>query len=77
MNYILALPVNSEPEVFGLHENADIVTAQNESYDLLETVLSIQPRVSGGSGQSMESVKTKFFLFLEKKLFNFFLIRFN
>lgn len=56
MNYILALPVNSEPEVFGLHENADIVTAQNESYALLETVLSIQPRVSGGSGQSMESV---------------------
>jgi len=52
----LALPVNSEPEVFGLHENADIVTAQNESYDLLETVLGIQPRVSGGSGKSMESV---------------------
>ncbi len=60
MNYILALPTNSEPEVFGLHENADIVTAQNESYDLLETVLSIQPRVGGGSGQSMETVIIKY-----------------
>ena len=60
MNYILNLPVNSEPEVFGLHENADIITAQNESYDLLETVLGIQPRVSGGSGQSMESVFINF-----------------
>lgn len=59
MNYIITLPVNSEPEVFGLHENADIVTAQNESYDLLETVLGIQPRTSAGAGQSMESVNNK------------------
>ena len=57
MNYILGLPVSSEPEVFGLHENADIVTLQNESYELLETVLGIQPRVSSGGGKSMESVK--------------------
>ena len=57
MNYITALPVTSEPEVFGLHENADIVTLQNECYDLLETVLGIQPRVSSGGGKSMESVK--------------------
>jgi dynein heavy chain len=56
MNYILALPVTSEPEVFGLHENADIITLQNESYDLLETVLGIQPRVSSTGGKSIESV---------------------
>lgn len=56
MNYILGLPVTSEPEVFGLHSNADIITMQNESYDLLETVLGIQPRVSSGGGKSMESV---------------------
>ena len=56
MNYILNLPVSSEPEVFGLHENADIITLQNECYDLLENVLSIQPRVSSGGGKSFESV---------------------
>lgn len=56
MNYIISLPTNSEPEVFGLHENADIVTAQNECYSLLETVLGIQPRLSGGAGKSQESV---------------------
>jgi dynein heavy chain len=60
LNYITNLPVTSEPEVFGLHDNADIVTLQNECYDLLGTVLGIQPRVSSGGGKSMESVKINF-----------------
>ena len=42
LTYIESLPVNSEPVVFGLHDNADIITAQNEGAALLETVLSIQ-----------------------------------
>jgi dynein heavy chain len=59
--YIQSLPVNSDPEVFGLHENADIVTAQNECYALLETVLEIQPRVSASSGISQEVVNIYFY----------------
>jgi dynein heavy chain len=56
MNYIQTLPVNSDPEVFGLHENADIITAQNECFNLLETVLEIQPRTGSASGVSQETV---------------------
>jgi dynein heavy chain len=60
MLYIQSLPVNSDPEVFGLHENADIVTAQNECYSLLETVLEIQPRITASSGISQETVTFNF-----------------
>jgi dynein heavy chain len=63
MLYIQSLPVNSDPEVFGLHENADIVTAQNECYSLLETVLEIQPRVTTSSGISQENVIINFNVF--------------
>jgi dynein heavy chain len=65
--YINLLPGNSEPEVFGLNENADIVTAQNECYSLLETVLSIQPRVSGKGGKSQESMLMELLGDIDKK----------
>jgi dynein heavy chain, axonemal len=67
VNYIVSLPVNSEPEVFGMHENADIVTAQNEGYALLETVLGIQPRASGAGGKSPESMIMEIISDIEKK----------
>jgi dynein heavy chain len=35
------LPLNPAPDAFGLHENADITNAQNETRILLETLLSI------------------------------------
>ena len=66
-NYINNLPVNSEPEVFGLHENADIITAQNEGYSLLETVLSIQPRIYGVKGKSQEEMIIEILSDIEKK----------
>ncbi len=68
MNYISNLPTNSEPEVFGLHENADIVTAQNECYMLLETVLSIQPRLSAGGGKTQEQILMELLGEIEKKV---------
>ena len=54
--YIKQLPIVPKPEIFGLHENADITCDQNETYDLCATVLSLQPRVSSGGGQSREEV---------------------
>lgn len=48
------LPINDLTEIFGLHENADITSAINETNRLLENVLSLMPRVSGGSGKSQE-----------------------
>jgi dynein heavy chain len=50
--HIRGLPSVPHPEIFGLHENADITCDQNETYAMFETVLSLQPRVSGGAGAS-------------------------
>ena len=51
---IKAFPALPKPEIFGLHENADITCDQNETYNLFSTVLALQPRVSGGGGASRE-----------------------
>jgi dynein heavy chain len=51
--YIDALPINDEPEVFGLHENAYITYLTLESNRLIETLLNLQPKegaVPAGSG---------------------------
>jgi dynein heavy chain len=55
--FIKAMPLVPQPEIFGLHENADITCDQNETYSMFETVLSLQPRVNGsGGGLSREDV---------------------
>lgn len=48
--------MNPKPEAFGLHENAEIITNQNACRDILELVLSIQPRTSSGGGMSREQI---------------------
>jgi dynein heavy chain len=52
--YIRQLPFSEGPELFGLHDNADITTAITETQGLLDTTLSLQPRTSGGGGVSWE-----------------------
>ena len=37
-------PSQPDPEIFGLHKNAEITGAENETYELFSTVLSMQPR---------------------------------
>ncbi|KAJ9575540.1 hypothetical protein L9F63_007610, partial [Diploptera punctata] len=54
--YIRSLPINDNPELFGLHPNADISCAQSETYSCLATLLALQPRVVGGAAQSQEEV---------------------
>lgn len=54
VSYVRSLPQNPEPEAFGLHDNAEITTNQNETRSILSDVLSIQPRASSGSGKSRE-----------------------
>eukprot|EP00742_Colponemidia_sp_Colp-10_P004283 GILJ01004568.1.p1 GENE.GILJ01004568.1~~GILJ01004568.1.p1 ORF type:complete len:2868 (+),score=508.60 GILJ01004568.1:1-8604(+) len=48
--YIQTLPLTDPPEVFGLHENADITFEYNESRSIVNSVISIQPKSSSGSG---------------------------
>jgi len=46
------LPINDLTEVFGLHDNADITSAINDTNNLLGTALSLMPRKAGGHGKS-------------------------
>ena len=50
--YVRTLPYHEGPEVFGLHENANISCAIAETNALLDTALSLQPRSAGGEGKS-------------------------
>lgn len=48
--YIETLPINDNPEIFGLHDNANITFQAAESMRIIETILSIQPRVAQAAG---------------------------
>eukprot|EP00606_Chrysophyceae_sp_TOSAG23-5_P000662 GSChrysophyteH2.ASY1.ANO1.84.1 assembled CDS len=54
IEYIDQMPLNAEPEVFGMHENANITSAITSTNDTFEIILSLQPRVSAGAGISRE-----------------------
>jgi len=42
MEYIESLPLVAGPDVFGLHDNANIACALNETYTIFDTILSLQ-----------------------------------
>ena len=46
--YIRSLPLQDQPEAFGLHANADITCARNETFALFTTLLELQPRSAEG-----------------------------
>jgi len=50
MEYIDNLPLVENPEVFGLHENANITFQNQQSQMIIDTILNIQPRVGGAAG---------------------------
>ena len=54
--YIRSLPRNDSPEVFGMHDNADISGAIYETNFLCASILSLLPRSVGGSGGSIENI---------------------
>jgi len=59
MKYIKGLPINDTPEIFGLHDNANITFAQNETFSLLNSITLLQPRASSGGSTSREDVSCK------------------
>ncbi|KAM6325251.1 LOW QUALITY PROTEIN: dynein axonemal heavy chain 1 [Podargus strigoides] len=56
LQYIKSLPLNDSPELFGLHDNADITFAQNESFALLGAITQLQPKTFTVGGRSREEL---------------------
>lgn len=56
MEYVKSLPINDTPEIFGLHDNANITFAQNETFAVLGSLVKLQPKTSSGGGKSREEV---------------------
>ncbi|CAL1272095.1 unnamed protein product [Larinioides sclopetarius] len=52
VEYIRSLPINPSPEVFGLHENADITKDNQETQQLLDGILLTQGKSGGAGAQS-------------------------
>eukprot|EP00163_Fabomonas_tropica_P031142 TRINITY_DN730_c0_g2_i1.p1 TRINITY_DN730_c0_g2~~TRINITY_DN730_c0_g2_i1.p1 ORF type:complete len:4569 (+),score=1602.08 TRINITY_DN730_c0_g2_i1:399-14105(+) len=49
------IPLHDTPEIFGLHPNADLTSRSNQTADILDTILSIQPKDSNvGGGETRE-----------------------
>jgi len=46
VGYIDTLPLNTPPEVYGLHDNAEISNAQRLTRELLMTLLQMQPNTA-------------------------------
>ena len=55
-DYIRSLPLMPHPEVFGMHENADITKDNQETQILFDSILLTLPRQTGGGGKSSQQV---------------------
>ncbi|CAH0560320.1 unnamed protein product [Brassicogethes aeneus] len=58
IDYIKTFPINDDPELFGLHANADITFAQTQTYKCLATLLLLQPQQTGAAAMSQDEVIT-------------------
>ena len=55
--YIDGFPMTDDPEIFGMHDNANITYQMQEGHALIRTVLSVQPRTStGGGGKTSDHI---------------------
>lgn len=69
LEYLDQLPMTDDPEVFGMHENANITFQQEETSKIIGTVLSIQPReVKSASGRSTDEIVADLAKEIESKL---------
>ncbi|XP_029639148.1 dynein heavy chain 3, axonemal-like isoform X2 [Octopus sinensis] len=56
VKYIKGFPIITSPEVFGLHENADITKDNSETQELFNGILLTLPRVTSAAGKSSGEV---------------------
>ena len=67
-DYISTLPFSEGPEVFGLHDNANISCAVAETNELLDTMQSLQPQTGGGAGKSWDEILAELSVDIEHKI---------
>ncbi|XP_071360020.1 dynein axonemal heavy chain 6 [Trachinotus anak] len=48
--YIESLPIIDDPEIFGMHENANLAFQRQETMTLINTILDVNPRSSAQQG---------------------------
>jgi dynein heavy chain, axonemal len=58
MEYIKSLPMETKPEVFSLHDNADIAKNQLETDTFFKSILLTQGKMESGGGKSNEQIIT-------------------
>ena len=56
LDFIRTFPLSPGPEAFGLHDNADITCAQNETFDLMADLLQCQPKSASGGGDRDQEI---------------------
>ena len=63
------LPLEADPEIFGMHENANITFQKNESNTILSTILSVQPRLIGtGGGKTPDELVSELAALISEQL---------
>jgi len=50
LEYVGHLPIEDSPEIFGMHNNANLAFQKQETGELISTILEVQPRMSTGEG---------------------------
>lgn len=69
INYIESLPLAADPEIFGMHENANLTFQRNSSNAIVSTILSIQPReIVSASGVSSDTIVASIALDMEERM---------
>jgi dynein heavy chain len=51
-DYVSSLPLEDDPEIYGLHRNANITFQQKNVREFFETLLSMQPRSAAGAAKA-------------------------
>lgn len=56
IEYVKVLPSQDPPSIFGLHDNAEISSGMKETNEMLDYLISLQPRTGNSLGGGRDAV---------------------